>query len=218
MRGKSKDTANGALEIEAVEKKRVRVLAQIETEAQENPHVKEYKTKLQELFTAKVNSRDNFINWITGLATGSMFLALSNLSTTPQCGRLIFLLSAIVSFIGIIFAILFKVLLEVSFSALELEVKILKVLYDGHDLQTRFNAEMLSGRTPSEADKQKFLRNMDQSLDILDKNKFDEQAKFPKLKARLLVFFFWVAICMFTTGLFLIVLRYTLWYASNANP
>lgn len=211
MRCKSKDTANEPLEIDVIEKKRVRVLAQIETEVLVNPHVKEYNNKLQELLTSKTNSRDNFINWITGLATGSMFLALSNLSTTPQSGRLLFLLSAIASFIGIIFAIVFKILLEVRFFALELEVEILKVLYEGHDLKARLTSETSAGKIPSEADVQKFLRNIDQHLDILDKNKFDERARHPQLKGKLLDYFFWAAIGMFTTGLFLMVLRYTSW-------
>jgi hypothetical protein len=218
VNSKSKDTANGPLDIEAVEEKRKRVLAQIGIDGQANPHVEEYRSKLQELFTAKTNSRDNFINWITGLATGSMFLALSNLNSTPPSIRLILLLSAVASFIGIIFAILFKVLLDVRFIALELEVEILKTLYDGHDLNTRLNAEVTAGKVPGEADKQKFLRNMDQSLDILDKNKFDERHNSPNFKTRLLAFSFWAAIGMFTTGLFLMVLRYTWCYASNASP
>ena len=217
MKFKSKDTANAPLDIEAVEEKRKRVFAQIETEGltNPNPHVKEYQTKLQELLTVKSNSRDSFINWITGLATGSMFLTLSNLSslTTPQSGRLILLLSAFASFLGIIFAILFKILLEVRFSAQEVEVEILKSLYEGHDLRTRLTAESSAGRIPSEADKQKFIRNMDQQLDILDKNQFDERSKSQQLRGRLLDRFFWAAIGMFIAGLFLMVLRYSFWYA-----
>lgn len=57
------------IDIEALEKKRQKIKSLIE-----NPHSREYRDKLAELLNAKINARDNFVNWITGLATGSMYL------------------------------------------------------------------------------------------------------------------------------------------------
>lgn len=217
MNRKSTANASGPIDIHVLTEKHERILAQIKSEEPQNPHVEKYKDKLQELLTAKTNSRDNFINWITGLATGSMFFTLSNLSSTPQGIRIIVLFSAIASFIGIVFAILFKMLLESRFIALELEVEFLRTLYEGHDLQTLLNEKVASGDVPSDAETQRFLRNLDQGLDILDKKTFEERAKSSNLKIRLLACPFWAAIGMFITGVFLMVLRYVYEYVQNCG-
>lgn len=187
------------------------ILDKVNVEEESNPHIATYKKKLEELISAKLNSRDNFINWITGLATGSMLFALTNLASTAQNIRYILLYSAIAFFIGIISSIFFKALLEVRFFGLELDVKILKNLYDGHDLNTRLTSEIDYKGKVSEIDKQKLYQNVNESLDFLDPTFPAKLSKSQNIKFRLLDFSFWAAILLFIIGLFLIVVRYLLY-------
>lgn len=205
------------MDITALEEKRKRILKQIDDDAHENPQTKEYNEKLKELFSSKLVSRDNFVNWVTGLASGSLFLALSNLATTPQSIRGILLCSAIASFLGIAFAIIFKVLLEVRFFGLELEVFILKTLYDGHDLRTQMTTELNRTGVANEAAKQKFYKNMSDSLDLLDRSIVGDPSRSQHMKLQFLAFFFWASVVMFAAGITLIVMRYMLEYFSSCG-
>lgn len=199
------------MDISSLEKKRDRILTQLKEEGESNPHVEIYRNKLEELLSNKLNLRDNFINWITGLSTGSMFLSLSSLnSSTTHNVRLILLSSAISSFFGIVFAIKFKVLLDIRFIGLETEVNILKILYEGHDLRARLNSAMNHKSIVNEADENEFLLNMDQSLDLLDPT-FQKPSKSQNCKYRLLSFSYWVATGLFILGITLIVLRYIMY-------
>ena len=46
-----------------------------------NPHNIEYQQKSTTFFQSILTSRDNFINWITGLATGAIFFVFSKVSS-----------------------------------------------------------------------------------------------------------------------------------------
>lgn len=195
-----------SLDIVALEEKRKRVLAEIENEKVANPHAEQYRIKLLELLTSKTTSRDNFINWITGLTTGSLFFSLSNIHSSPDAPRLALISSALASLLGIISSISFKMALEARFFALELEVEILKTLYDGHDLRTQLSAELDRGNKISDADNQKFLRNVDQSLNLSDKKQIEKRTRSQNIKNRLMQIFFWSAIVLFSVGLLLLFL------------
>lgn len=196
---------NKEIDIEALEAKWQRVQTKIE-----NPHSKRYGEKLTELLNSKVNARDNFVNWITGLATGSMFLAFSNVVSAPDNIQVVLLFSGIASFFSIISAMVFKILLEVRFSALELEVSLLKNFFEGHDIQTQLEKMVKSGKEVTEKDKQRFLQNMDESLNYLDESHLEKLKKPIKLKSKFLVYSYWQTLGLFVTGISLMALYYVL--------
>jgi hypothetical protein len=81
------------IDIDALETKRKRVTAK-----SQNPANAAYRDKLSELLNLQATARDNFVNWITGLATGAMILAFSNVASAPDNLRLILLFSGVTLF------------------------------------------------------------------------------------------------------------------------
>lgn len=193
------------IDVEAIEAKLQRVKVK-----SDNPHAKAYGDKLSELLNSKVSARDNFINWLTGLATGSMFLAFSNVAAAPDNVRLVLFFSGLVSFLCILSAMAFKVLLEVRFSALELEVSLLKNIWEGHDIRSQLNEMMTSGKEVSDEDRQKFLRNMDESLNYLDEGYLERTKKPINRKSRFLSFSYWQTLVLFVAGAGLMASYYVL--------
>src|SRR5437879_6369425 len=106
----------------ALEEKRQRVLKATEERDFANPHLDEYRAKLVELMAAQTKSKDEFISWVTGLSTASMYLALTSLDSAPETVRILVLLSGLASFGGLIGAVAFKYFANVRFSGLQLEV------------------------------------------------------------------------------------------------
>ena len=184
------------VDIDMLEAKRQRVKVK-----STNPINSEYGDKLAELLDLKATARDNFVNWITGLATGAMFLAFSNMSSAPTHLQMILLLSGLIFFLCIIFAVTFKILLEVRFSALELEVLLLKNIWEGNDISTQLQELMQRGVEITEENKQKFLRNMDESLNYLDETNLEKLKKPIDMKSKLWVYSYWQTLCLFIAGL-----------------
>lgn len=174
----------------------------------DNPTARQYADKLSELLDSKATARDNFVNWITGLATGSMFLAFSNASSALPDDNLILLLSGTTSFLCIISALAFKILLEVRFSALELEVSLLKNIWEGHDIRAELAPLMQEGEDIPEEQKQRFLQNLDQSLNYLDENHLKELKRPINIKSKLWVWSYWLTLGLFLAALSLMVLYY----------
>lgn len=198
------------IDIEDLEEKRKRVKAK-----SDNPHSKEYGDKLAELLNSRAIARDNFINWITGLATGSMFLAFSGISAEANSlqGYLVF--SGIASFFCIASAMAFKILLEVRFSALELEVSLLKSIWQGHDIRTQLEEMVKEGKEITEEDKQKFLRNINESLDYLDEAHLEELKKPINRKSRIWVYSYWQTLALFILGTGIMAYYYVQLYCST---
>jgi len=191
------------INIDELEAKRQRVIAK-----SDNPTSKEYGDKLAELLNAKATARDNFVNWITGLATGSMFLAFSNLDSATTDLHVFMVLSGLSSFLCILSAMAFKILLDVRFSALELEVSLLKNIWQGHDIRSELEQLKKIGKEVTEDEKQKLLRNMDDSLNYLDENYLKKLKKPINLKSQLWIWSYWLTLAFFAVGIMLIVLYY----------
>lgn len=188
-------TNKDQVDIDALEIKLQRVKAK-----SENPTNSQYGDKLAELLNSRATARDNFVNWIAGLATGAMSLAFSNLASAPNGLKTILLCSGLASFLCIIFAMAFKILLEVRFSALELEVSLLKNIWEGHDIRTQLDEMMQIGKEVTEEIKQKFLRNMNESLDYLDESNLEKLKKPINLKSRLWDYSYWLTLGLFVMG------------------
>jgi hypothetical protein len=120
----------------ALEKKRQRILAATADQHKPNPYIGEYRAALVELLAEQTKSQDEFINWIGGLSTASMYLAFTGIESAPQNMKFVLLLSGLVSFAGVITAIAFKYFSAVRFSGLRLETTILANLARGHDINT----------------------------------------------------------------------------------
>ena len=188
------------IDIDALEAKRQRVKVK-----SANPANSEYGDKLAKLLDSKATARDGFVNWITGLASGAMFLAFSNVSSAPTHLQIILLLSGFIFFLCIISALACKILLEVRFCALELEVSLLKNIWEGHDIRTQLQELMQRGVEITEENKQKFLRNMDESLNYPDESNLEKLKKPINIKSRLLVYAYWLTLGLFITGLGIMV-------------
>jgi len=203
----SKDKNIDVAELEA---KRQRVKAK-----SDNPTSKAYGDKLTELLNSRATARDNFVNWITGLATGAMFLAFSNIGSAPADLRAVLLLSGISSFVCVLSAMAFKILLEVRFSALELEVSLLKNIWQGHDIRSQLEQLMKNGKQVTEEEKQKLLLNMDESLNYLDENYLQQLKKPINLKSKLWVWSYWQTLIFFVAGI--VVMAFYYWRVAAAN-
>ncbi|MBI3576083.1 MAG: hypothetical protein HY083_10605 [Gammaproteobacteria bacterium] len=196
-------TNEDKIDIDALEKKRLRVKAK-----SENPANSQYGDKLAELLNSRATARDNFVNWIAGLATGVMSLAFSNLVSAPNELKEILLYSGLASFLCIVSAMAFKILLEVRFSALELEVALLKNIWEGHDIRTQLNEMMQSGKEITEEMKQRLLHNMNESLDYLDESNLERLKKPINLKFRLWTYSYWQTLGLFIMGVGLMALYF----------
>jgi len=191
------------IDIAELEAKRLRVKAK-----SDNPTSKAYGDKLAELLNSQATARDNFMNWITGLATGAMFLAFSNVSSAPADLRALLLVSGLSSFVCVLSAMAFKIFLEVRFSALELEVSLLKNIWQGHDIRSELEQLMKSGKEVTEDEKQKLLRNMDDSFNYLDDNYLRTLKRPINLKSKLWVWSYWQALAFFVVGIVAMALYY----------
>ena len=186
------------INIDELEANRQRVIAK-----SNNPKSKEYGDKLAELLNAKATACDNFVNWITGLATGAMFLAFSSIDSATTGLRIVLLLSGLSSFLCVLSAMAFKILLDVRFSALELEVSLLKNIWQGHDIRSELEALVKSGKDVTEDQKQKLLRNMDDSLNYLDENYLQKLKEPINFKSKLWVWSYWQTLALFLAGVVL---------------
>ena len=168
----------------------------------QNPLNDEFHNKLKELLNTKINSRDNFINWVTGLTTGAMFLIFANISSLGNNKPL--LISTIgILFLSVISAMFFKIFLEVRYSNEEIEVEVLKILWEGKDAEIQIKAMIGAGKEVSEKDKKKLYKNINDSVKYLDDG-YLEKLKAPiTIKSKLLTFFYNLTVFLFFLGIIL---------------
>jgi len=164
-----------------------------------NPHNKEFHDRLKSLLNAKVDSRDNFINWLTGLTTGAIFLML-NKAAPGVDSRSLFVSIIGILFFTIISAMLFKIFLEVRYSSDEFDVVLLKNIWEGHDIRKRIDDSIKEEKPVPEDEKQKLYENLQDSIKFLDKD-FLEKSKRPiTIKSILLSFFYKLTVFLFFVG------------------
>lgn len=137
-----------------------------------------------------------------------MFLAFSNVSSASLNDNLFLLLSGITSFLCILSALTFKILLEVRFSALELEVSLLKNIWEGHDIRAELELLTQHGEDVTEEHEQRLLRNLDESLNYLDESYLEKLKRPINLKSKLWVWSYWVTLGLFLAALSLMVSYY----------
>jgi hypothetical protein len=200
------------INLDALEKKRQRILAATADQDKPNPHLEDYRKTLIELLTVKIKSQDEFINWVTGLSTASMYLALTNLQTTHQPERFFLLISALASFAGIMTAIAFKYFSNVRFSDLELQVEINRNLAQGYDINTYITNLTNQEKPISKTDIQRFLKNMDESLSLLDPENLHAYQQPVKTKEMLMARFYRLSIILYVLGIVLLVGCYVVEY------
>lgn len=176
----------------------------------ENPHNKEYHDKLNELLQSEADSRDNFINWLTGLATGIMFYIFAKDFGTKEYTRILLLIAGGLLFATIISALLFKIFLRVRYSDLRVQVSLLHFLWEGHDLRSKIKAEISQGNKIDRKTKEEFMENYRSVLNFADPA-YREKLKRPvMIQSHLLSFFYWATLFLFflsvsATGVFLLI-------------
>ncbi len=175
----------------------------------ENPHNKEFHDKLINLLNKKVDSRDSFINWLTGLTTGAIFLILNKISPGMD-NRILFVLAISAFFLTILVAMLFKVFLEVRYSSDEFEIDMLKNVWEGHDIKRRIDDLLMEGKKIDEVEIQRFYGNLKDSIKYLDKD-FLERSKRPvAMKSKLLSICYGLTVFLFFIGITLMTIYFIL--------
>lgn len=196
----------------ALEKKRQRILAATADQHKPNPYIGEYRAALVELLAEQTKSQDEFINWIGGLSTASMYLAFTGIESAPQNMKFVLLLSGLVSFAGVITAIAFKYFSAVRFSGLRLETTILANLARGHDINASIENFAKQGKPLTEAATQQLLQNMDESLDLIDPDKLQTYQEPVKAQENRMTLSYRLSIALFLMGLTLFCARFVLEY------
>ena len=175
----------------------------------ENPTTKEYGDRLAEFLDSKATTRDNFINWITGLATGSMFLAFSYSSSAIPKEKLFLLFSGIASFLCIISALTFKILLEkVRFNHSELELSLLKSIWEGHNLKAELDYKKQSNEIVTKEDIEKLTENRNETSNYLDDGYVNNLKKSINLKAKIWDYSYWTTLALFLIALSFMVIHH----------
>jgi len=179
---------------EEVEKKRKNLKPKLE-----NPITKEYHAKLKELLDSKYNSRDNFMNWVTGLTTGAALFVFANVSSVVN-NKILFRWSGVILFSAIISAMLFKILLEVRYSSQELDLELLKNFYKGYDTREQIKKMVeAEGRVTNEY-KLKLLKIQMKNFNFLDEAFLEKRARPITIKSRLLNYFYYSTLTLFLIG------------------
>lgn len=120
-----------------------------------------------------------------------------------------------ISIIGILFsailsAFFFKVFLEVRYSCEELDIALLRNIWEGHDIRSGLVDLIKQGKDVSEQEKQKLYNNLEESLMYLDSD-FLEKSKNPiTIKSNLLVFFYGLTMFLFFVGIALMITYFIL--------
>ncbi|MDD4980937.1 MAG: hypothetical protein PHC54_06710 [Candidatus Omnitrophica bacterium] len=182
----------------------------------ENPHNKAYHGKLNELLQSKTSSRDAFINWITGLATGALFFTFANFPSKLY-NITILKCAGISLFLTILSALAFKIFLEVRYSALELEVALLQNLWEGHDLKSKLEEMFNKDGEVDENAKKEFLRNYRDSLNYLDDKHIEKLKKPVNIKSKFLTLFYWSTLILFILGVSLIGIEFILFASISSR-
>jgi hypothetical protein len=199
-------------------RKKIKVFSEAEIKALEercknirqtvaNPNNTEFHDKLKNLLNAKVDSRDNFINWITGLTTGAIFLLLNKIYP-GMADKELPILIIVVLFLTIFSAFLFKIFLEVRYSSEEFDVTLLKNIWEGHDIKTRLQDLAKQGKVITEEERQKFYRNLNETLSYLDSDFLARTKKPVNIKSKLLTLFYGLSIFLFLLGITLMIIYF----------
>ncbi len=163
-----------------------------------NPHSQEYSKELLSLLNAKLDARSDFVNWITGLATGAMFLSFTNLSTAFNIW---IFLSSILFLLSIIFTISFKFFAEVRFAVKESEVSVLKVIWENHNITMQLKDKIDKGEEISEDEKSIFFNIQQNIVNYLDDDYIKKLKKPILLKDKLLNLSYWSTLIVFISGI-----------------
>ncbi|MBI1882843.1 MAG: hypothetical protein HYS08_01360 [Chlamydiae bacterium] len=182
-------------------------IAELEKKAEEikrkcdNPHNKEYHEQLNEFLQTKLSGRDNFINWLTGLATGALFFTFNKLSNDLAYVEILVLGSKLLV-LTVFSALVFKIFLEIRYVSMKLGVEILKNLWEGHNIRNQIEEIATTGnKKVDEKIKTKFLCNFRDSLRFYDEDYLEGLKRPIGVKTRLLTLFYWLTIGLFVSGI-----------------
>jgi hypothetical protein len=191
-------------EIKEIEEKCRKIKQEIE-----NPLNREFHDKLKYLLNAKADTRDNFINWLTGLTTGAIFLILNKVSSGMD-NRILPISIIVILFLAILSAMLFKVFLEVRYSSEEFEVAMLKTIWEGYDIRKRIDDSIRQGKPISEEEKQRLYKNLKDSINYVDAGFLEKSKKPITIKSNLLSFFYNLTVFSFFIGITMMIVYFIL--------
>jgi len=140
-----------------------------------NPYNKEYHDKLDKLMQEEIGSRDDFINWITGLTVAAILFLYPKVlnfdiaNTQRNLSNFYALFSAeFIFFLTFISAMVFKCFLSVRFFHKKVEVKILNLMWSHHDLIKEIKNNIEKNTSIDSATELKFLKDHNDHLDLSD--------------------------------------------------
>ena len=145
---KNENRENGSIQELLAEIKRANEQSQGQPAS---PYNKEYHDKLNDLVQSEIEQKDQFINWVTGIAAVGMFfifteiIDLSGKTWIQNTHILNFLIyTGIIFLFTLIVAAIFKWFLNVRYRDLELNVKMTGICSKGDEAMTEIKKEMSS--------------------------------------------------------------------------
>ncbi|MDD5006553.1 MAG: hypothetical protein PHS34_08565 [Candidatus Omnitrophica bacterium] len=174
---------------------------------QKNPHLKKYNSKLKELLKTEITSKDNFINWITGLSGGALLFIYAQDKQLIDIGELLFW-AGITFLFAIMSAIFFKMLLRVSYGSLRLEVKLLRILLEGYEFRRAAIEENSKLGEVCKETEENLKRNNQESLEVLDPKHKGKTIKWSVIGYNALDIFYWLTIGLFFSGFVCMGIRF----------
>lgn len=182
--------------------------------ASPNPHNKKYHRKLVELISLQDTAQDNFINWITGIASGSIFWGLSKIldpslkDLTVYC-KITFFVG--MDFLVLLTAICFKLFFRNKFNYLKLETEILGVLWKSHELKLQIENDLKQSGNVALDIEIEFLKNHLHNIDLATPEYVSKIKKKILLKSKILDFLYKLTVLSFLVtiivGLLMILLK-----------
>ena len=175
----------------------------------ENPSAKEYGDSLAKLLEDVATARDSFVNWVAGLATGTMLLTFQAI---PEAGReqiLFLFLSGLASFACLVFTFAFKILLEIRFAHRALEISLLRTIYEGHNIRTELEAVFGREGSVPESAELRLMKNIEDTLQYLDEDHVTALRRPIDRKERWWKAVYWLALGAFALSMAFLVLHYS---------
>ena len=166
---------------------------------QKNPYLRDFNNKLKELMQSEVNSKDHFINWITGLTSGAILFVFTQIKGMDYNEWILFWAGTLF-FLAILSAILFKIFLKVNYGVLRLEVNLLRILWEGHEFRRNAIEEKTKKGKVCKETAEKLKRNQRESIKVLDPKHKERTIKWSTLGYNLLGIFYWGTLILFVSG------------------
>lgn len=166
---------------------------------QANPHLEKYSHKLKELLQSKISLKDNFMNLIAGLSSGTLLFVAAQIKGIADNGKRI-LYAELYLFFAIISVIFFKIFLNVIYDPLRLEVKLTRLFWEKYEFERAADEEKKENGEVCKKTNEKLRRNKEEREKILNPKHKEKTVKWSIVRHTFLNLFYVLAIVLFILG------------------